>query len=75
MSDTPTPEQLWAEHDRVPNWYAEIFPAGKHDGFYERLGEHALSFVERSTQQLVVSFDNLSDAGYPYHDVTPGAKR
>ncbi|PQV55941.1 hypothetical protein LX70_02826 [Defluviimonas denitrificans] len=75
MSDTPTPEQLWAEHDRVPNWYAEIFPAGKHDGFYERLGEHALSFVERSTQQLVVSFDNLSDAGYPYHDVTPWGEK
>ena len=75
VSDTPTPEELWAEHDRVPNWYAEIFPAGKHDGFYERLGEHALSFVERNTGQLVVSFDNLSDAGYPYHDVTPWGEK
>lgn len=52
----------------VPSWYEDIFPAGECDGFYHKLGNHAVAFVERRTHQLVVSFDNLSDAGHPGYD-------
>lgn len=61
------------DHSKVPPWYAEIFPAGEKDGFYQRFGDHAASFVDRGKDQLVVSFDNLSDAGYPYLDIDPWA--
>lgn len=61
------------EHNRIPSWYGEIFPAGPHVGWYHKFGDHAASFVERSTDQLVISFDNLSDAGYPYPDIEPWA--
>lgn len=52
----------------VPSWYEEIYPAGDFDGFYQKMGNHAVAFVERRTTQLVVSFDNLSDAGHPGYD-------
>lgn len=52
----------------IPTWYREIYPAGEFDGFYHKLGNHAAAFVERRTTQLVVSFDNLSDAGHPGYD-------
>lgn len=52
----------------VPSWYEDIFPAGDCDGFYHKLGNHAVACVERRTDQLVVSFDNLSDAGHPGYD-------
>lgn len=63
------------DHNRVPDWYREIFPAGPHDGFYHKMGYHAASFVDRGRGRLVVSFDNLSDAGYPYFDVAPWASK
>lgn len=61
------------DHNRIPPWYAEIFPAGPSDGFFHKFGDHAASFVDRGAHQLVVSFDNLSDAGYPYYDIEPWA--
>lgn len=61
------------DHNKIPSWYGEIFPAGGNDGWYHKFGEHAASFVERDTAQLVISFDNLSDAGYPYPDIEPWA--
>ncbi|MXQ08209.1 hypothetical protein GQ651_10175 [Alphaproteobacteria bacterium GH1-50] len=57
----------------APTWLQEIFPAGGRNGFYEKSHDHALAFVERSRRQLVVSFDNLSDAGNPNYDVEPWA--
>lgn len=63
------------DHKKVPSWYAEIFPAGTNDGFYHRFGEHAASFVDRGKDQLVISFDNLSDAGYPDLDIEPWAAK
>lgn len=63
------------DHDKIPSWYGEIFPAAPADGWYQKIGEHAASFVERDKQQLVVSFDNLSDAGYPYPDIEPWASK
>lgn len=63
------------KHDRVPDWYAEIFPAGPRDGFYHKMGDHAASFVDRGRGRLIVSFDNLSDAGYPHYDIAPWAAK
>ncbi len=55
----------------VPSWYREIFPAGPNDGFFLKRGVHSLSFVDRGKHQLVVSFDNLSDAGNRRYDREP----
>ena len=49
--------------DSPPQWYKEIFPGGPRTGFYENHARHALLFVERSPEVLVVSFDNLAEAG------------
>ena len=61
------------DHNKIPSWYAEIFPGGPSDGWFHKCGEHAASFVDRGGAQLVVSFDNLSDAGYPHPDIEPWA--
>lgn len=63
------------DHNRIPGWYGEIFPAGASDGWYHKCGAHAASFVDRGKAQLVVSFDNLSDAGYPHPDIEPWAAK
>lgn len=57
----------------VPSWYREIFPAGMADGFYYKLGDHSASFVDRGRRQLVVSFDNLAEAGNQRYDREPWA--
>lgn len=49
--------------DPPPSWYQEIYPAGHRDGWYRKFGAHSASFVARGTGQLVVSFDNLHQAG------------
>lgn len=59
---------------KIPEWYGEIFPAGPRDGFFHKFGEHAASFVDRGEHQLVISFDNLSDAGFPDTDIKPWAE-
>jgi len=64
-----------AERDLLPEWYREIFPAGPRDGFYEKLGAHALIHIARAPDCLVVTFDNLSDAGYPGYDIRPWAEK
>lgn len=61
--------------ERLPEWYREIFPAGPRDGFYEKIGLHALIYVARDPEVLVVTFDNLSDAGYPGYDVRAWAEK
>ena len=52
-----------APDDRPPSWYEEIYPAGPCDGWYRKFGDHSASFVTRDRTQLVVSFDNLHQAG------------
>ena len=74
MADTSDTQQD-ASGDKLPEWYREIFPAGAHDGFYEKLGQHALIHVDRGTKVLVITFDNLSDAGYPDYDVKAWAEK
>lgn len=61
--------------ERLPEWYREIFPAGPRDGFYEKLGPHVLIHVDRGKSHLIVTFDNLSDAGYPGYDIRPWAEK
>jgi hypothetical protein len=60
-------------NEKLPSWYEEIFPAAPHDGFFHKIGQHAACFVDRGDDRLVVSFDNLADAGYPYPDIEPWA--
>lgn len=52
----------------IPSWYREIFPAGPNRGFYHNLGDHSAVFVDRGPGQLVVSFDNLAEAGGRRYD-------
>lgn len=61
-------EHIQDELGGVPAWYREIFPAGSFDGFYQKMGPHSAVFVDRGTHQLVVSFDNLAEAGNPRYD-------
>lgn len=63
------------DHNKIPPWYAEIFPAGPATGWFHKWTHHAASFVDRGKHQLVISFDNLSDAGYPYPDIAPWAEK
>ncbi|WP_339109655.1 hypothetical protein [Thioclava sp. GXIMD4216] len=83
MSDTDS-EDLAEDHARLPEkqapeeilpaWYREIYPAGGCDGFYEKIGDHALIHVDRGPETLVVTFDNLSDAGYKGYDIRAWAE-
>lgn len=57
-----------AEMGGVPSWYREIFPAGPNRGFFHNLGDHSAVFVDRGRGQLVVSFDNLAEAGGHRYD-------
>lgn len=52
----------------IPDWYRDIYPDGERDGFYEKLGSHSLCYVERNKTQLVITFDNLAEAGHPGYD-------
>lgn len=61
--------------DGVPNWFTEIFPAGTRDGFYHKFDGHSVVYVARDLRRLVVSFDNLSDAGNPRYDREPWAAK
>lgn len=63
------------DHNKIPYWYAEIYPAGPATGWFQKWNHHAASFVDRGKAQLVVSFDNLSDAGYPHPDISPWAEK
>lgn len=59
---TPS-DQTRSDMGAVPEtpalWIQDIFPGGNIRGTYTRLENHALSMVERSTEQLWISFDNL----------------
>jgi hypothetical protein len=73
-SNTLTPVHSFAKSEGdMPNWLNDISFGSENCGFYERFGVHAASFVDRGDHQLVISFDNLSDAGNPRYDVRPWA--
>lgn len=52
-----------SELDNPPSWYLEICPAGPRNGFYQKTGMHSVMYVERDQTTLIVSFDNLAEAG------------
>lgn len=58
-----------------PTWYREIYPAGERAGWFQSFGDYAASFVDRGTKQLVVSFDNLSQAGNDAYAREPWAQK
>ncbi|SHE67201.1 hypothetical protein SAMN05444273_102224 [Litoreibacter ascidiaceicola] len=58
-----------------PTWYREIYPGGDKRGWFHSHGSYAASFVERDTDQLVVSFDNLSQAGNDAYAREPWAQK
>lgn len=51
--------------DPAPAWLADLRRSPHRTGFYQALGDHALVFADRGSDQLVVSFDNLSSARDP----------
>lgn len=59
----------------VPVWFEEICPAGPREGFFVWLGNHGASFVDRGTDQLVVTFDNLHNVGDTRPERNPWAAR
>lgn len=67
---TPLDEDL-----PLPSWYREIYPAGDRDGWFRKFGDYSCSFVERDRSQLVVSFDNLSQAGNEAYAREPWAQK
>jgi len=56
----PPAESVEAEGQYCPDWYREIGPGGTVPGFFKRLAHHSLVFIERPSDTLVVTFDNLS---------------
>ena len=46
--------------DPPPPWFVELYPGGDGRGFMEKLERHAVTFHERSSDVLVISFDNIA---------------
>ena len=63
------------EETAPPSWYREIYPGGAHSGWFHSFGTHSCSFVDRTSDQLVVSFDNLSQAGNDAYAREPWAQK
>ena len=51
-----------APAEPAPGWLVDFRRSAFRKGFYHALGDHALIFVDRGSEHLVVSFDNLSSA-------------
>lgn len=49
-----------AVRDGAPRWLKDLRATPGLRGFYRSLPEHALAFVDRGAERLVVGFDNLS---------------
>jgi len=58
-----------------PSWYREIYPGGSQTGFYHKLGDYAASFVDRGQNQLLITFDNLHNAGNKDFNREPWAQK
>ncbi len=72
---TPASQDEPQKADGPPSWYREIYPAGPNDGWFRKFGDYSCSFVERGRTQLVVSFDNLSQAGSSVFEREPWAQK
>ena len=47
----------------LPLWYYDIYPNGKFTGFYHNLGNNVVNYVDSGSNRLVITFDNLAEAG------------
>lgn len=47
-------------NERCPTWLLDLRRSSHQRGFYQSLGDHALIYTDRASDQLVISFDNLS---------------
>lgn len=57
------------EYEKIPPlWYLDIYPNGQFTGFYQNFGKHAVNFVDRKSNRLVITFDNLAEAGGRHYD-------
>lgn len=54
------PEPTASAHDGAPRWLKDMRETPGLRGFYRSLPDHALAFVDRGADRLVVGFDNLS---------------
>jgi hypothetical protein len=52
----------------LPLWYYNIYPNGKFTGFYHNLGNHVVNYVDSGSNRLVITFDNLAEAGGRHYD-------
>ncbi len=57
----------------VPLWYRAIYPGGANQGFYHRTETHSVVYIDRQSPQLVISFDNLAEAGGTHFNRDPWA--
>ena len=64
-----------APFDSTPLWYRQIYHSGAFTGFHEAIQDHALVYVERAPKTLIVTFDNLSQAGSSYLNRDPWAAK
>ncbi|WP_347267683.1 hypothetical protein [Paracoccus sp. (in: a-proteobacteria)] len=64
--DDERPEGEPARSDQAgnpaPGWLVDLRRSDHRRGFYQSLGNYALVFTDRGSDQLIVSFDNLSSA-------------
>ncbi len=60
---------------QAPSWYHEIYVGGPSAGFYHKFENYAASFVNRGSERLLVTFDNLHNAGNKQLDREPWAQK
>lgn len=62
-AEIPEGHVIVDEKSLAPTWFEEIYPGGPRQGFYQKTGKYSMSFVDRGPEKLVVTFDNLHNAG------------
>ncbi|WP_138933568.1 hypothetical protein [Roseovarius arcticus] len=60
LAENPDGADTEASQQDVPDWYTEIRPAGPIPGSFKRLEHSSLVLIQRPSDTLVVTFDNLS---------------
>ena len=60
LAEDPGGADTIASPQDAPDWYAEICPGGPLPGFFKRLEHNSLVLIQRPSDTLVVTFDNLS---------------
>jgi hypothetical protein len=58
---------------KLPLWLSEIHMSGENEGFYTRLKNHSIVYIQRDSARLMVTFDNLSNVDDTSPDREPWA--